>query len=363
MQTPAMQTPAMQTPDPRALAERLGISEDATALCHAIEIIDLHLDTFIPVRLWGYDIFRAHRPPFGGHFFGHLDLPRATEGGLSAGMWSITTNPFRTARGRLRTFRDNLAEFRAMVVNSDGKLAFARTRSEYDAVRATGAHAVMLAIQGGNALEAAPEGPAAVPDRLLTRVTLVHLTNAGYGASSAPVHMLRRDKGLSDHGRRFVEQCNAERVFVDLAHIHRAAFWDAVEVHDASQPLIVTHTGVEGVKPHWRNLDDAQIKAVADSGGVVGVMAQGSFLSRKGGPRDGAMLIEHMEHIIDVGGEDAVALGTDYDGAISPPKDIRSVEEAYPRLVQHMLDRGWREERIRKAMGENFLRCFGELRP
>ncbi len=355
----------MQTPpaDIDALAARLGVGPAAAALSREVEIIDLHLDTFIPVRLWGYDITRSHRPPFGGHFFGHLDLPRIEDGGLNGGMWSITTNPFRTAKGRLRTFRRNLDRFRALVEGSDGRLAFARTRSEYDRARAAGAHVVMLAIQGGNALEAAPEGPAAVPDRLLTRVTLVHLTNAGYGASSAPVHVLRRDKGLSDRGRLFVEQCNAERVFVDLAHIHRDAFWDAVEVHDRSQPLIVTHTGVVGVKPHWRNLDDDQIKAVADTGGVVGIMAQGSFLSRKGGPRDGAMLVEHMEHVIDVAGEDAVALGTDYDGAISPPKDIRSGEVAYPRLIQHMLDRGWSEARIRKALGLNFLRCFGALRP
>lgn len=352
----------MQTPP--AVAEVPGVSDEALALCRSIEVIDLHLDTFIPVRLWGYDIFRAHRPPFGGHFFGHLDLPRIKDGGLDGGMWSITTNPFRTAKGRLRTFQRNLKRFRALVDGSEGRLAFARTRAEYDAARTGGAeHVIMLAIQGGNALEAAPEGPAAVPDRLLTRVTLVHLTNAGFGASSAPVHVLRRDKGLSERGRRFVEQCNTERVFVDLAHIHRDAFWDAVEVHDQSQPLIVTHTGVNGVKPHWRNLDDDQLRAVAETGGVVGIMAQGSFLSRRGGPRDGAMLVEHMEHVIDVAGEDAVALGTDYDGAISPPRDIRSGEVAYPRLVQHMLDRGWSEDRVAKAMGQNFLRCFGDLRP
>lgn len=346
-----------------ALAESLGISPEAAALSREVEIIDLHLDTFIPVRLWGYDLFRANRPPFGGHFFGHLDLPRLIDGGLDGGMWSITTNPFRSARGRLRTFQRNLTRFRSLVEGSDGRLAFARTRSEYDAVRKTGAHAVMLAIQGGNALEAADEGPAAVPDRLLTRVTLVHLTNARFGATSSPAHALRRRKGLDPRGRRFVEQCNAERVFVDLAHIHPEPFWDAVDAHDKGQPLIVTHTGVDGVRPHWRNLDDRQLRAVADTGGVIGVMAHRGFLRRKGGPPTGAMLVEHMEHVIDVAGEDAVALGTDYDGAISPPVDMKSGEVAYPRLIQHMLDRGWSEARIRKALGLNFLRCFGQLRP
>lgn len=354
----------MQTPLADAkTAAAIGVSEEALALCHAVELIDLHLDTFIPVRLWGYDLFRAHKPPLGGHFFGHLDLPRLIDGGLSGGMWSITTNPFRSARGRLATFDRNLARFRALVDGSDGRLAFARTTAEYRAVRATGAHAVMLAIQGGNALEAAPEGPARIPDRLLTRVTLVHLTNAGFGATSSPASRWRRRKGLSETGRRFVEQCDAERVYVDLAHIHPAAFWDAVEAHDPGLPLIATHTGVDGVRPHWRNLDDRQIKAIADTGGVVGIMAHRGFLRRPGGPRDGAMIVEHMEHVIAVAGEEAVALGTDYDGAISPPVDMMSGEVAYPRLVQHMLDRGWTEERIRRVLAENFLKSFERLRP
>ena len=91
-------------------------------------------------------------------------------------------------------------------------------------------------------------------------------------------------------------------------------------------------------------------------------MYQTSFLSRKGGPRDGAMVVEHMEHIVKVAGEDAVALGTDYDGAITPPRDLRD-GTSYPRLVQHMIDRGWPTERIRKALGLNFLRSFEMLRP
>ena len=147
-------------------------------------------------------------------------------------------------------------------------------------------------------------------------------------------------KGLTEAGKRLVEQLDAERIFVDLAHIHPDGFWDALDVHDSALPVLVTHTGVDGVCPHWRNLDNAQIRAVAETGGVVGIMAHGGFLRRRGGPRDGAMVVEHMEHVIDVAGEDAVALGTDYDGFISPPKDLRS-GDSYPVLVQHMLDRGW----------------------
>ena len=135
---------------------------------------------------------------------------------------------------------------------------------------------------------------------------------------------------------------------MDLAHVDRPGFWDAVEVHDRTQPLIVTHTGVCGVTPHWRNLDDEQIRAVADTGGVVGVLFAGQYLRRRGGPRDGVMVLEHLEHIAKVAGDEAMALGSDFDGFITPPKDIRDGFAAYYRLVQGMLERGWSEERIRR---------------
>ena len=73
-------------------------------------------------------------------------------------------------------------------------------------------------------------------------------------------------------------------------------------------------------------------------------------------------ILEHLEHICDVAGDDAAAIGSDYDGAISPPHDVPGAD-TYPVLVQHMLNRGWSEERIRKVLGENFLRSLKDLRP
>ena len=240
-------------------------------------------------------------------------------------------------------------------------LELVTSHAEYRAARARGAHAVLLSIQGGNALDAAPADDPLGDDALM-RVTLVHLTPSPVGGTSSPLQ-LRRDKGLTDHGRALVRRLDERRVFVDLAHIHPRGFWDAVEVHDKSLPLIVTHTGVSAVKPHWRNLDDAQVKAIAESGGTIGIMLQRSFLDRPGGPTDGAMVIEHLEHVIECVGEDFVSIGTDFDGAITPPAELRSGDTAYRILVAHMLRRGWSDTRIKKALGENFLRVLAMMRP
>lgn len=167
--------------------------------------------------------------------------------------------------------------------------------------------------------------------------------------------------GLTAFGKAYVRTLNRKRIFVDLAHINRDGFFDAVEAHDPTQPLMVSHTGVSGVHPHWRNLDDAQIKAVAATGGVVGVMYQSSFLGDGWLGGSATSVVRHLEHIIHVAGEDHAALGSDWDGMIMPPRDMPTCLEL-PRLVQIMLDRRWSETSIKKVLGQNFLRALEHLR-
>ena len=350
--------------DAGELAARLGVSRDAVLLTRAADTVDLHLDTFILPRSSDYDPLRRHaRAIAGRHMFGHADLPRLRDGGVGAAMWSITTNPFRSAARRWEVFLANLTALRALVRRSGGAMAEARTLAEYRAARAGGAaHVVLPAVQGANAFEAAPYGPASIPDRAIVRATLIHLTNTSFGATSTPLPWSRDGRGLDGFGRLLVEQLDDCRVLLDLAHAHPRTFWDAVDVHDASLPLAVTHTGVQAVTRHWRNVDDAQLRAVAERGGVVGVMFHAGFLARPGGPRDAGMVMEHLAHVVDVAGEDAAALGSDFDGAISPPADLAGVD-CWPRLTQRMLDAGWREELVRKVLGGNFLRVLGALRP
>ncbi len=346
----------MGSKDYVTLANRLRVSKEAIEIAHKRDLIDLHIDTFIPMRLWGYDIRKRHgKGLLRGRFAGHLDVPRMVDGGLTGAMWSVTTNPFRFGKSRWKTVQNNFLELRKKLMQTD-VIDIVTTVSQYRDTVSQGRHAAMLAIQGGNALDASGKD---IPDPDLLRVTLVHLTNSNVGMSSSPAKILRK-QGLTKDGRKLVEKLNHHKIFVDLAHISQAGFWKALEVHDDSQPVLVTHTGVSGVTPHWRNLSDKQIRAVAATGGVIGIMFATMFLKRKG-PKDCSMIVDHVEHVINVGGEDCAAIGSDFDGAIVPPKDIRSAD-AYPRLIQKMLDRRWSHERIQKVLGGNFLRTWQQLR-
>jgi len=344
--------------DPGAWAATLGVSREAVDLYLGSDVVDLHVDSFIWTRVFGYDLTRRHGSgPTRGRFLSHVDLPRIREAGITGAVWSITKNPFRRRARRADVFAENLVRLREILAGCADDVALVRTRADYDRARRAGRHAACIGIQGGNALDAGGD----VPDDVV-RVTLVHLTSSTIGDTSSPLARLGgRPTGLTPLGREYVARLNARRVFVDLAHISRAAFFDAVDVHDRTQPLMVSHTGVSGVRPHWRNVDDAQLRAVAETGGVVGVIYERGFLAA-GSPVTADAIAEHVAHIVRVAGEDTPALGSDWDGMITPPADLPSCLEL-PRVVERMLRRRLSPATIQKVLGGNFLRALATLRP
>lgn len=339
------------------------LSQEALALYRASDVIDLHVDTFIWTRIWGYDLLRRHgRGLLGARFYGQADLPRLREAGVGGAIWSITTNPLRRASRRTAVFRKNLDRLVAIFARAPGEVTLCRSAADYRAARAAGRHAAFIGIQGGNALDG-DLALATFDASLLVKVTLVHLSTSSLGTTSAPSLGLggTGDGGLSDRGRELVAALDRHRVFVDLAHINRRGFFDAVAAHDRTRPLLVSHTGIAGVHRHWRNVDDEQLRAVAATGGVVGVMYQNSFLGEPMLSGRAQAIVDHLEHIVDVVGEDCAALGSDWDGAIITPRDMATCLEL-PLLCELMLRRGWRPERVRKILGGNFLRALEALR-
>jgi len=347
--------------DPAAWARELGISREAVDLYLASDVIDLHVDSFIWNRLFRYDLRKRHGLGLlHGHVYSQVDFPRVREARLTGATWVITTNPWRRTARRPGIFLENVRRLQGIFESVPGDFRVVRNVAEYRAAVAQGRHAAFLGIQGGNALDRDLDALDLIPDDLVLRVTLVHLSSSRIGVTSAPTGS-RRGEGLSAFGKDYVRRLNEKKIFVDLAHINRQGFFDAVEAHDRSQPLLVTHTGVNGVHRHWRNLDDDQLRAIADSGGTIGVIYQSNFLGdplRRGRAES---VVRHLEYIVEKVGEDHASLGSDWDGAISPPRDLKTPVEL-PRLVDIMLRRGWGSERIRKVLGRNFLRVVESLR-
>lgn len=341
-------------------AAALSVSKEAIDLYAASEVIDLHVDSFIWNRIFGYDLAKRHgHGAFGARFYSQADFPRMLEAGIGGASWVITTNPLRSSRGRSSAFFRNLRRLREIFDSVSDEFEVVSSEAEYRAARARGKHGAFIAVQGGNALDHDLADYRKIEGNVVTRVTLVHLSSSRLGSTSSPLKV--RDVGLTPLGRELVHVLDEQRIFVDLAHVSKKGFFDAVETHDRSKPLIVTHTGVSGVNPHWRNLDDSQLRAIADTGGTIGVMYQSSFLGDSSFGGRAEKIVDHLEHIIRVVGEDHASLGSDWDGAIVPPRDLPTCLEL-PRLVQILLNRGHSPGRIQKVLGENYLRALRALR-
>lgn len=349
--------------DPGAWARALGVSREAIDLYLASEVIDLHVDSFIWQRVFGYDLTKRHGPGLlNAWFFSQVDLPRLREAQIGGAIWVVTTNPTVREGSRSGTLVNNVERLRQIFARVPDDVALVRNVAEYEAARREGKHAAFFGVQGGNALDDQADALDRLPEGLLVRVTLVHLSSSKIGTTSSPLAALGGDGGgLNPFGVEFVKRLNEKRVFVDLAHIDRKGFFDAVRAHDRSLPFVVTHTGVSGVHPSWRNLDDEQLRAVADSGGTVGIMYHAGFLGDRLRAGKLASIVDHLAHVVNTVGEDYASLGSDWDGAIDTPRDMPTCLEL-PRLVHEMLRRGWREDRVRKVLGANFLRALRLLR-
>jgi membrane dipeptidase len=118
----------------------------------------------------------------------------------------------------------------------------------------------------------------------------------------------------------------------------------------------VSHTGISAARPHWRNLDDEQIRAVADKDGVIGLIFAWRYICRNG-RGDLRSLLPHFEHVRRLVGPRHLALGSDFDGAVVP---VRGLEDAshLPAITQMLLEAGWPEDEIRGVLGQNALRVL-----
>ncbi|MFZ7092619.1 dipeptidase [Primorskyibacter sp. 2E233] len=163
--------------------------------------------------------------------------------------------------------------------------------------------------------------------------------------------------GLTDQGLRLVKRCNELRIMLDLSHLNEKGFWDVARHSDA--PLVATHSNAHAICPHSRNLTDDQLKAIAESDGMVGLNFAVAFLRE-----DGKMLadvpltqmLRHLDHLIGILGEDRVGLGSDYDGAVVP-EEVTTVA-GLPRLREAMIQHGYTEQLVKKLCHENWLRVL-----
>jgi len=237
---------------------------------------------------------------------------------------------------------------------SNGKAFLVRSVADIDQHPDPGIVGIILAIEGGQSLLGKVENLDRFYQKGIRTMCLTHFLKNDLGGSS--YHKDERNRGVTPFGRDILSRMQELGMIVDLAHASRATFDDVLKM--TTGPVMVSHTGVAGIHPLWRNLEDDQVQAVADRNGVIGIIYEALFL----GSRSLDRVIDHMEHIITIAGEDVVALGSDWDGCLLLPHGIKSAADL-PILTQRMLDRGWPEKTVAKVLGGNFVRMISQINP
>jgi membrane dipeptidase len=328
---------------------------EARAFHDEVVVFDLHADTPKLLDVMELDLGVRHDPPPRlASYVGHVDLPRMIEGGLGAQIFGMWTLPY-PARGCAASVHRQLDALDAAIAAYPGALVRCWSGDDVRAARQSGRIAALSGIEGGQALEGSLDELDRFAARGVRSIGLLHFSANAIGRPAFGVGA-SRTAGLSDFGREVIARANELGVLVDLAHISRAGFFEAAAA--SRDPVVVTHTGVAGVHRRWRNIDDEQIRAVADSGGVVGILFAPQHLGRRG--IDG--VCQHILHVLDVAGEDAPALGSDYDGFVVPARGLEDVSRL-PALTQALAARGLPLRVLAKILGENALRVLDAVPP
>jgi membrane dipeptidase len=320
---------------------------------------------------------------------GHVDLPRAREGGLGGGIfaiftaspaWERTMRPMMGADGveipgsRVVDLPPRLPRRRALSytlsVMSDllrleaeapGRLEVVRTAARLRRCLADGILAVVLHIEGAEAIDTRLEALDVFHAAGLRSLGLVWSRPNAF-AHGVPFDFPRTPDtgpGLTAAGKRLVRACNRLGVLVDLSHLNEAGFWDVSRTSDA--PLVATHSCAWALAPSPRNLTDAQLDAIGASGGIVGVNFHRGFLREDGdpdAPTSLAEIVRHVRYVADRIGVEHVGLGSDFDGA-NMPDDLADVSRL-PSLVDALSDAGFGESDLRAVAHGNWVRVLEE---
>jgi membrane dipeptidase len=323
---------------------------------------------------------------------GHLDLPRMREAAMRGGIFAVfirnpETADYRPAQSRrpggagpapelehgYAAAASTVAAGRLAAMEAAGEMRVARGIADIDAAKDDGAMATdgsppvaVLHLEGAEAIDADLEALDFWYSAGLRSLGPVWSRPNAFGHGVRFRYPSTPDigAGLTDAGKALARRCAELGVVFDLAHMNEAGFWDTAALEAA--PLVVSHAGVHAICPNSRCLTDAQIDAVGETGGLVGIVYAPAFL-RPDGKNEPAgtpldLIVRHARHVAERIGVEHVALGSDFDGTEVP--DALGDVTGVPALLEEFARHGFSESEIEAIAWGNWrrtlARCWNE---
>lgn len=340
------------------------VSSHAIKLHKSLTIVDLHADSL----LWNRNLLIRND-------IGHVDIPRMIEGNVALQAFTIVTKVPKNLQLEKNTATSDditllaVAErwpaqtwsklkertiyqcqkLQKYASSSNGKFFLIQSSEDlrnYLKHRETdpGCTAGFLGVEGAHALDGNLENIDLFYKNGIRMMAPTHFFDNDIGASAHGMH----DTGLTAKGKDMVRLMQERHMLVDLAHASKQVIYDTV--HMAKRPVVVSHTGVKGVCDNARNLSDDQLRAIAKTGGLVGI----GFWPTAVCGSDAKAIAKSIKYTANVIGVDHVALGSDFDGTVTTPFDAAHLV----LLTQALIDEGFSDEEIHQIMGANAVKLL-----
>ncbi len=372
------------------------VSERASKLHFSSLIVDTHSDSLGRAVDDGDDLGTETGR-------GHMDLPRMRRGNMMAQFFACYASPDQIPKGQaIQRTLQYVDAMNRLCANYPDDIELARTAA--DVRRITGERRVagILCIEGGHSIEDDLAVLRVYHDLGIRYMTLTwnNTNNWADGVLDEPRH-----DGLTDFGREVVLEMNRIGIMVDISHVAPKTFWDAIET--TTKPVIASHSSAKAICQAPRNMDDDQLRAVAENGGVADVNFESTFVSERyrleaaelakikepeieeaeaqmSGDEDALKkakdeidtkykelrrtkltlpdwteIVDHIDHMVGVAGIDHVGLGSDFDGS-TPPAGMDDCTQL-PKITEELLQRGYSDSDVEKVLGENVMRVMEEV--
>ncbi|MCR6721597.1 MAG: dipeptidase [Chitinophagaceae bacterium] len=361
-------------------------------------LVDTHNDALSELVLEGKDLAQPLN-------VGHSDLYRWRAGGMNIQFMSVFTgDKARNKEGYYADANQEIDSLSILVLRNHEQLALARNMKEIKRGMRLKKLVMLIGVEGGHMIEDDMAKLEALAKRGMCYLTLTWNNSTSWASSAMDEYAVdagtkTMNKGLNEFGKNVVRRLNELGIMVDLSHVGEKTFYDALAV--SSKPVILSHSSVYNICPVFRNVTDDQIRAVAANKGVICINFYAGFISaaydqritslqgegRKqiqdsilkvvGGDstrmlkiwsdyRDKELdavrpgvkeVVDHIEYIVKLVGDDYVGLGADYDGVTSVPIGLEDVS-TYPKITEELMRRGFSRRSVKKILGKNVLRVM-----
>jgi membrane dipeptidase len=290
------------------------------------------------------------------HTYNHTDIPRLKAGGVDVQLFVIWVTPSWPSNGwynRAMAMADLFHDEMLLNVHDIGQ---ACTTADVAALQDDDKISAVLCVEGGHVIENSIEKLIALYEEGMRYLTITWNNSTDWAVSAQDTRSAT--VGLSEFGGEVIRTLDSLGVMIDISHTGKKTKEDILDI--STKPIIASHSGVRALRNHYRNLYDDQIIALANTGGMIGVVFYPPYLSSATSVSI-ATVVHHIDYIANLVGVDYVGLGSDFDGIGT--NTVNGLEDVskFPDLILELLRRNYSPEEIEKILGGNFMRVFEEV--